>query len=100
MKMLSTNNFTMETTIVQSPGNIISDMGGETVMMSIDNGKYYNLGSVGGYIWSNIEKPISINQLILTLTREFNVETSKCQKEVMPFIELLLNEKLISIEKA
>lgn len=99
MKMLSENKLSMETTIVQSPGNIISDMDGETVMMSIDNGKYYNLGVVGGYIWGIIKSPISINKLISKLTNEFNVESSKCLEEVIPFLEMLLNEKLIIIEK-
>lgn len=92
------DKLSLETTIVQSPGNIISDMDGETVMMSIDNGKYYNLGIVGGHIWGSLQTPISINKLILTLTNEFDVEKSECEKEVIPFLEMLLNEKLIMIE--
>jgi hypothetical protein len=99
MKMLSEYKLSKETTIVQSPGNIISDMDGETVMMSIDNGKYYNLGTIGGCIWGNIKTPISIQQLISKLTKDFDVDQSKCQNEVIPFLELLLKEKLIMIEK-
>lgn len=95
MKMYSVDKLSMETTIVQSPGNVISDMDGETVMMSIDNSKYYNLGAIGGYIWGNIMTPISINKLISKLTNEFNVENSECEKEVISFLEQLLNEKLI-----
>lgn len=98
MKVLSEGRLSMETMIYQSPGNIISDMAGETVMMSIDNGKYYNLGEIGGYIWKCIETPISINKLILKLINEFDVENNQCQKEVIPFLELLFNEKLIMIE--
>jgi len=99
MTMLSADKLFMETTIVQSPGNIISDMDGETVMMSIDNGKYYNLGTIGGYIWEMIKTPSSIDKLISKLTNEFDIENSECQKEVIPFLEQLLNEKLIMIEK-
>nr|WP_251032996.1 lasso peptide biosynthesis PqqD family chaperone [Bacillus sp. ISL-7] len=99
MKMLSADILSMETTIVQSPGNIISDMDGETVMMNIDNGKYYNLGTIGGSIWEILKTPSSIAKLISKLTNEFDVENSECQKEVIPFLEQLLNEKLIMIEK-
>jgi hypothetical protein len=99
LKILSVDKLSLETTIVQSPGNIISDMDGETVMMSIDNGKYYNLGIIGGDIWKGIKTPTSINNLISELTNEFDVEFDECQKEVIPFLELLLNEKLIMIEK-
>ncbi len=96
--MLSTNKISTESIIVQSPGNIISDMDGETVMMSIDNGKYYNLGVIGGYIWENIKTPISIKSLISKLTAEFNVEASECQKDVFAFLEQLLEEKIIRKE--
>ncbi|WHY91007.1 lasso peptide biosynthesis PqqD family chaperone [Neobacillus cucumis] len=98
MKMLSEERLSMETIIIQSQGNIISDMAGETVMMSIENGRYYNLGKIGGCIWRNLEKSISINELISKLTNEFDVENSQCQMEVIPFLELLLKEKLILIK--
>ncbi|MFD0829859.1 lasso peptide biosynthesis PqqD family chaperone [Neobacillus sp. M.A.Huq-85] len=100
MNMLDTDKLSMESIIVQSPGNIISDMAGDTVMMSIENGKYYNLGKIGGDIWKYLEKAISINELILKLTNEFDVESCECQKEVIPFLEQLLNQKLIMIEKS
>ncbi|MDR7079104.1 hypothetical protein J2Y03_004161 [Neobacillus niacini] len=98
MKILSANRLSMETIIVQNPGNIISDMDGETVMMSIDNGKYYNLGVIGGYIWGNIEEPISIKSLISKIINEFNVEASECKKDVLAFLEQLLDEKIIRNE--
>ncbi|MGG1399949.1 lasso peptide biosynthesis PqqD family chaperone [Bacillus salipaludis] len=98
MKVLSEGRLSMETVISQSPGNIISDMAGETVMMSIDNGKYYNLGEIGGHIWKCIETPISVNKLISKLTDEFDVENGQCKKELIPFLEMLINEKLIMVE--
>lgn len=99
MKKLSVDELSMETVIVQSPGIIISDMDGETVMMSINNGKYYNLGVIGGYILENIKTPISINELISKLISEFEVENNQCQTDVIPFLELLLNENIIMTTK-
>ena len=96
--MLKTDKLTLETTIVQCPGYIISDMDGETVMMSIDNGKYYNLGVIGGFIWGIINNPITISKVISKITAEFDVEDSKCQKDVIPFLENLLKEKLIKVQ--
>ena len=34
-------------------------MDGEKVMLSIEKGKYYNLGLLGGVIWELIESPIT-----------------------------------------
>jgi hypothetical protein len=99
MKMSSVDKLSMGSIIVQSPGNIVSDMDGATVMLSIDNGKYYNLGVIGGYIWRIIKTPISIDKLISKLTCEFDVENGVCEKEVIPFLDQLLQEKIIMIEK-
>ena len=46
--MIKTKQISLQNMVAQIPGNIVSDMGGEKVMMSINNGKYYNLGEIGG----------------------------------------------------
>ena len=46
--MMEVKQISLQDLVVQIPGNIVSDMGGEKVMMSINNGKYYNLGEIGG----------------------------------------------------
>ncbi|MBD3107700.1 lasso peptide biosynthesis PqqD family chaperone [Bacillus sp. AGMB 02131] len=81
--------------ITQAEGNIVSDMDGEKVMLSIKNGKYYNLGTIGGVIWDYIHKPIQVDALIAKLQNEYNVEAEQCKEDVLPFIEHLLEENLI-----
>ena len=56
--------------IAQAEGNIVSDMDGEKVMLSIKNGKYYNLGTIGGVIWDHLQKPILLEELISKLQNE------------------------------
>lgn len=82
----------------QGEGNIVSDMGGETVMLSIENGKYYNLGEIGGVIWDLLKDPISISNLIDSLLSEYNVEQQECEEQVMDFIKLLNKENLLIIK--
>ncbi|MEI4801781.1 lasso peptide biosynthesis PqqD family chaperone [Bacillus sp. NPDC077411] len=83
--------------VAQVPGNIVSDMDGEKVMLSISNGKYYNLGEVGGTIWELIEKPISVTKVITELMQEYEIDQSTCEKQVISFLELLLDEALVEI---
>ncbi|WP_316569587.1 lasso peptide biosynthesis PqqD family chaperone [Neobacillus sp. YIM B06451] len=85
----------LDETVVQRNGNITSDMGGEKVMLSITNGKYYNLGEIGGEIWGLIESPIQIRKIVDQLTDSYNVENSVCQEQVLVFLEQLFNEGLI-----
>ena len=81
--------------IVQVEGNIVSDMDGETVMLSIKNGKYYNLGAVGGVIWSSIEAPITLKDLLAKIQEEYEVTEQQCLEDIIPFIEQLKKEDLI-----
>src|SRR5688572_7459146 len=93
--MLKTESISLNSTIVQSPGNIVSDMDGEKVMLSVQNGKYYNLGEIGGAIWEHIEKPILISDLIAALMSEYDVNQTDCEEQVVSFLNLLARENLI-----
>nr|WP_246120619.1 lasso peptide biosynthesis PqqD family chaperone [Bacillus nitratireducens] len=88
----------MQQRIVQAEGNIVSDMDGEKVMLSISNGKYYNLGKMGGIIWERIEKPIKVSKLLNELTSEYEVEDFECKEQVLLFLEQLLGENLIKLK--
>ncbi|MDQ0063400.1 lasso peptide biosynthesis PqqD family chaperone [Paenibacillus harenae] len=83
--------------IAQCPGNIVSDMDGEKVMLSVQNGKYYNLGAIGGRIWELLPSSTSVNELINKLTIEYDVDQTTCEQQAMPFLNHLLQEGLIRL---
>lgn len=87
----------LDTKYSQSPGNIVSDMDGEKVMLSVANGKYYNLGELGGEIWELMKEPITIQELVTTLQSQYNVDQTDCQSHVTDFIRQLLEQGLVSI---
>lgn len=97
--MITSQSLSLKHIVVQGKGNIVSDMGGEMVMLSVSNGKYYNLGEMGGEIWEMIESPTVINELISKLMDRYTVEKSQCEEEVLAFLALLQNEKLIQIQE-
>ena len=81
---------------VQKEGNVVSDMDGEKVMLSIHNGKYYNLGEIGGVIWGLLEEPKSIEELVNCLTAEYDVCPEECESQVQSFLDMLKREELIN----
>lgn len=83
--------------VSQVPGNIASDMDGEKVILSIENGKYYNLGKVGGEIWNQLSLPVNLESLITNLMKEFNVPRDMCEADVQSFLEKLLAEGLVQV---
>lgn len=98
--MVKTQLFSTTYIVSQSEGNIVSDMDGEKVMLSISNGKYYNLGEIGGVIWDLIKTPTSINQLMNTLLDQYEIEQNEYEDQVLSFLEKLVEEKLIKLEEA
>ena len=83
--------------VSQVAGNIVSDMDGEKVMLSVENGKYYNLGDIGGEIWELVEEPISIQELITRLVAQYDVTENECEVQVISFLDHMLAEDLIKV---
>ena len=84
----------------QSPGNIVSDMDGEKVMLSVQKGKYYNLGELGGEIWDLLKEPITIHELVATLQSQYDVAQTECEEQVTDFINQLLEQDLVNIKES
>ena len=93
--MIESPSIPLHYRIMQGQENIVSDMDGETVMMNIANGNYYNLGKLGGRIWDLIGTPITIAELVNTLVSEYEVEQSVCEEQVNTFLVRLSEERLI-----
>jgi hypothetical protein len=68
-------------------------------LMSIEKGSYYGLNPVGKEIWENIDKPISVINLIDLLLTKFNIDKETCQKETIAFLGKLEIREIISISK-
>lgn len=97
--MIKSNIFNLNTIVVQGRGHLVTDMDGETVIMSIQNSKYYNLGEPGSFIWALLKAPIPIYTIIEELCSEYAVEPLVCEEQVFSFLASLYKECLITIEE-
>lgn len=92
VKQLSINHL-----VTQREGNIVSDMGSEKVMLNIENGKYYNLGTTGGEMWELIAAPIAVNEVVTKIMTKYNVSKEQCEQEVLSFLAHMYEEKLVQV---
>ncbi len=74
---------------------LASDIDGETVMMSIKNGKYYGMDEIGSRIWSLINGENTATNIVNKLLKEFDVSREECMLDVMDFLEELKKNELI-----
>lgn len=98
--MSKKQKFTVNQLVSQAPGNIVSDMDGEMVMLNISNSKYYNLGAIGGDVWNRIGEPIAVTELINSLIYDYDIERDECEQHVLSFLNQLHNEHLIEMNIA
>jgi hypothetical protein len=87
-----------DTVISQIEEIVASDIDGETVMMSIENGKYYGMDDIGSRIWELIEKPIKVSDLIATLLEKFDVDRETCERDVPKFLNELNEDKILAVK--
>ncbi len=84
--------------VSREPGFITSEIDGETVMMSVEQGNYFGLDSVGTRIWDGIKSPTKVCELINSLVEEFEVELSTCEKDVLEFLQRLSEKQIIKVQ--
>jgi hypothetical protein len=97
--MIKNKKITLDIEVIQGKGNIVSNMGEEKVMFSINNGRYYNLGEIGGDIWDLLKGSIEVNSIVRTLMSNYQVEKKDCEEQVISFLDHLFEEGLIDIVK-
>lgn len=85
--------------VSQNKNNIVSDMGGEKVILSIENGKYYNLGIMGSQIWDLVAEPLTFSSIVDSLLNEFDVTREVCEEQVLSFLTHLLEEQLLEVSE-
>ena len=77
---------------------LVNEVDGETVMMSIENGSYYGMNPTGNYIWNLLEQEKSIADLLENIAKTFTLSKEQCENEVLPFIQKMINEKILLIK--
>ena len=91
-------NFSAESIVVAAKEQVWSDLGGEVVILSFKSGIYYGLDPAGARVWNLIQKPRSMTELREAMLREYDVEASQFERDLLALLESLLAEGLIEVE--
>jgi hypothetical protein len=88
----------IKSVISRNPEIIHSAMDGEVVMMSVDQGLFFGIDTIGAHIWNLLENPIKVGDLIEKLVASYDVEPSVCENDTLLFLNDMLDKKVILIE--
>ena len=88
---------TLDLVIAQGEGQVSTVVDGKAVLMSVDNGKYYNMDEIATRIWALIETPTAVSAVCDQLVKEFEVDRATCEQDVLRLLESLLKNDLIHV---
>jgi hypothetical protein len=86
--------------VVAANEQVSSDVRGRAVILGIKSGKYYSLSDVGARIWELLQQPRSVREIGDTIQAEYDVETERCDADVLNLLESLVSEELVEIRAA
>ncbi len=90
-------SFEPQTRVRRIDDMLDAEMGNETVMMDIEQGRYFGLNKTGTRIWALLAQPIVIRDLCDQLADEFNVPPERCEQEVFGFLASLSGRGLLQV---
>ena len=80
---------------IQNPELVATELDGSLMMMSVEEGKYFELNPVSKRIWELFEKENSFTGVVNTLLEEYEVSREDCETQVEEHIVVLLKKKLL-----
>jgi len=71
----------------------------DAVVLDTKHNFYYGLENVAARIWQLIQKPISFEQLVRSISEEYEVDSAQCAADSKVFLVELLKKDLITVDQ-
>jgi Coenzyme PQQ synthesis protein D (PqqD) len=81
--------------LLRSDSHVSAPLDEWLVMMDIDAGKYYVLDDIASFVWQRLEAPTSVAELVADLCSRYDVTSSRCEADVLPFLTQLHEKGLV-----
>jgi hypothetical protein len=89
---------TLDSTVVVAKEQMSCGLDDDVVILSLKQGVYYSLNLCGNRIWSLIQKPVKIGEVLEILLEEFEIDKETCEKDLFSLLSIMKKEGLVVIE--
>ncbi len=87
---------TLDDIVVVSDNQVSADLSDEVVILGMKEGEYFGVEAVGARIWTLLQTPRRLGDVVATLTDEYAVPAERCTAEVLAFVEDLVDRGLVT----
>jgi len=86
--------------VVATTEQVSCPLGDESAILNLKNSVYYGMNPVGARVWNLVQQPKSVLQLRDTLLEEYDVEATRCERDLLDLLEQMRLEGLIEVRMA
>jgi len=83
--------------IVIAEDVVSCDLDGEAAILNMNNGTYYGLDPIGAKIWNMLKNPSNLDNLVGIITKEYDVEKERCEKDLIELVNELIENGLVKV---
>jgi hypothetical protein len=85
------------TVISRSSSVLTAEVGGEVVMMSIAQGRYYALDDISSDVWKRIEPPCTFGDLIDGLAADYDADRGTIEADVRTLLDRMAAQDVVRL---
>ena len=86
-----------EAVVTSLKDQVSCDLDGETIILNLADGQYYQLNGVAGWIWAQIKQPRRFGELLEAVLGEFDVKKAECERDLLTLFREMAAKGLIDI---
>jgi hypothetical protein len=89
-------NSTLSTTVVPETDVVFTDFeDGEGILVDLNTKQYYRLNETGALIWRNLEKGLTVVDIVSELQKVYEVSSEHAQTSLHKLLRTLESNKLV-----
>ena len=77
---------TDETVYIANPDVMNCDIGGERALLHLKTNTYFTLNSTASILWPALSEPLTVDQMVETVTEHFDVSAERCRPDIEALI--------------
>ncbi|HWG58332.1 MAG TPA: PqqD family peptide modification chaperone [Candidatus Acidoferrales bacterium] len=86
--------------VVATADQVSCSLGDEAAILNMKNSVYYGVNPVGARVWTLLREPRRVQELRDALLDEYEVEASRCERDLFDLLENMRREGLIELRDA
>ena len=89
--------FSLAMRVAVPPDVLVNEIGGESVLLNLDGGRYFGLDEIGTRMWKALTNTDSIQAAYETLLREYDVDAESLKRDLQDLVERLAKHGLLQV---